>query len=247
MNERHIMIVELVSRKGRMEVNELARLLETSTVTIRKDLDYLEDKGILKRERGYALLKSKDDINYRMAFQYKEKQRIAAAAAGLVEDGETIIVESGSTCALFVEYLAMNKHGITVVTNSAYIAGYVKEGDIQIVLLGGNYQRHVQAMVGPMTKECAAKFHVDKMFTGTDGFSPEVGFTGADMIRTDTVRAMTRSADRTYVLSQSGKLTRASAVPFLQTQEVYGLITDNKLSSDIEEYVKERGVQVTFV
>ena len=63
MNERHIMIVELVSRKGRMEVNELARLLETSTVTIRKDLDYLEDKGILKRERGYALLKSKDDIN----------------------------------------------------------------------------------------------------------------------------------------------------------------------------------------
>ena len=66
-------------------------------------------------------------------------------------------------------------------------------------------------------------------------------------LEADTVRAMTRSADRTYVLSQSGKLTRASAVPFLQTQEVYGLITDNKLSSDIEEYLKERGVQVTLV
>lgn len=75
MNQRHAKLIEIVSQYGKIEVNELARILETSQVTIRKDLDYLSKKNILQRERGYALLKSKDDINYHMAFHYEKNKK----------------------------------------------------------------------------------------------------------------------------------------------------------------------------
>lgn len=248
MNQRYTKLIEIVSQYGKIEVNELAKLLGTSQVTIRKDLDYLSDKGILRRERGYALLKSKDDINYRMAFHYEEKQKIAKEAADVVEDGETIIVESGSTCAMFVEQLVSTKRGIRIITNSSYIANFIKDNsDVEIILLGGNYQKHIQAVVGPMTKECVKSFHVDKIFVGTDGFSKEAGFTGVDLIRSDTVQAMAASANHTYVLTESTKLNQASPIPFLKTEDVYQLITDNKIPPEIKSYLELKQVKVKLV
>lgn len=248
MNQRHIKLIEIVSKFGKIEVNELAKLLQTSQVTIRKDLDYLSEKGILRRERGYALLKNKDDINYHMAFHYEAKQKIARAAADLVEDGETIIVESGSTCAMFTEQLASSKRGITIITNSSYIAEFIKDyPDVEIILLGGNFQKHTQAMVGPMTKECVKNFHVDKIFVGIDGFSKEIGFTGVDLIRTDTVRALAASANRIYILTESEKLNHAGLIPFLKTEEVYQVITDIKISPEIKSFLESKQVKLQLV
>lgn len=248
MNQRHTKLIEIVSQYGKIEVNELARLLETSQVTIRKDLDYLSKKSILRRERGYALLKSKDDINYRMAFHYEKKQKIAKAAADLVEDGETIIVESGSICAMFVEQLISIRKSITVITNSSYIANFIKENpDVEIILLGGNYQKHTQATVGPMAKECVKNFHVDKIFVGTDGFSKEAGFTGTDLIRCDTIQAMAACANHTYILTESAKLEHASAITFLQTKDVYELITDKEISPEIKSFLESKQVKIQLV
>jgi DeoR/GlpR family transcriptional regulator of sugar metabolism len=247
-HERHTKLIEIVSQRKKVEVSELARLLEASQVTIRKDLDYLSKKSILQRKRGYALLKNEDDINYRMAFHYEVKQKIAKAAAELVEDGETIIVESGSTCAMFVEQLLSIRKGITVITNSSYIANFIKDDpDVQIILLGGNYQKHTQATVGPMVKECVKKFHVNKIFVGVDGFSKETGFTGVDLIRCDTVRAMAACADQTYVLTESTKLQHASAIAFLQAKDVYELITDNKISTEIKSFLESKQVRIQLV
>jgi len=248
MNQRYAKLIEIVSQYGKVEVNELSKLLGTSQVTIRKDLDYLSDRGILRRERGYALLKSKDDINYRMAFHYEAKQKIAKAAADLVDDGETIIVESGSTCAMFAEQLVSTRRGITVITNSSYIANFIKDNpDVEIILLGGNYQKHTQAMVGPMTKECVKNFHVDKIFVGTDGFSKEAGFTGVDLIRSDTVRSLAASANHTYILTESAKLQHAGAIQFLKTEDVYQLITDDKISPEIKSFLEYKQVKVKLV
>ncbi|MBU3114000.1 DeoR/GlpR family DNA-binding transcription regulator [Clostridium lacusfryxellense] len=248
MNERHIKLIEIVSQYGKIEVNELSKLLGISQVTTRKDLEYLSRKGILLRERGYALLKNKDDINYHMAFHYEEKQKIAKAAAELVEDRETIIVESGSTCAMFVEQLVSIRKGITIITNSSYIANFIKDNDnVEIILLGGNYQKHTQSMVGPMTKECVKKLKVDKIFVGTDGFSKEIGFTGVELIRSDTVRAMTARANHTYILAESAKLEHASATPYLRTEDVYKVITDKKISPEIRSFLESKQVKLELV
>ena len=101
MKERHAALLDYVMQNGKTEVNTLAELLQTSKVTVRKDLDYLSERGLLKRERGYAVPNDPSDIYYRMSLHYETKQRIARKAATYVQDGETLIIESGSTCTLF--------------------------------------------------------------------------------------------------------------------------------------------------
>ena len=94
--ERHTALLEYMTEHGKTEVSTLAEYLHTSKVTIRKDLDTLSGRGIIKRERGYAVLKDPGDINYRMAFHYDNKQKIAQSAASLVKDGETLIIDRKS-------------------------------------------------------------------------------------------------------------------------------------------------------
>lgn len=248
MKERHLEIIDYVSKGSRVEVNTLAKLLNISEVTIRKDLDYLADKGILKRERGFAVLKDSNDINYRMAFHYKEKKKIACAAATLVEDGETIIIESGSTCALFAEEIAKHKKNVTIITNSVHIANYVGVStDTEVILLGGNYQKQRQAVVGPITKCCVQQFSVDKIFVGTDGFSKELGFTGDNVILVDTLREMIAVANHTIVLMESEKFEHCGTVGFLPAKEVSQVITDERIHPTYQNILHTAGVNIMTV
>ena len=107
--ERLDEIVKLVSEFERIDVNTLSDRLKVSKVTIRKDLDKLETKGLLRREHGYAVLNSGDDLNVRLSFHYDTKRRIAQEAAKIVQDNETIMIESGSTCALLAEEICRTK------------------------------------------------------------------------------------------------------------------------------------------
>ena len=111
MTDRQTKILEIVNQKKKVEVATLSQMLEVSQVTIRKDLDALEELNFLTREHGYATMKNMSDISNRMAFCYETKQRIAEKASEIISDGETIMVESGSSCALLVKYLSETKKG----------------------------------------------------------------------------------------------------------------------------------------
>ena len=100
MLARHTKILELITENKKMEVTKLSQLLSVSQVTIRKDLIQLENSGLIVREHGFATLNSSDDINNRLAYHYDIKQRIAKLAVESIEDGETVMIESGSCCAL---------------------------------------------------------------------------------------------------------------------------------------------------
>ena len=248
MKQRHSEIIEIVSQRKKIEVNELAQILNTTPVTIRKDLTYLQDKGILRRERGFALLNSPDDINYRMAFHFENKKKIAEYAAKLVSDGETIILESGSACALFAEEVAYTHKNVTFITNSAYIANYINSNNNnQIILLGGFYNKSHQAVIGPMTKEYIKDFYVDKIFVGIDGYSKQMGFTGNDIMRADTIQAMTKSAEKVIILSESSKFEKSTAIPYLKEKQVYQVITDKNIDNDIKEYLESKNIIVSTV
>jgi DeoR/GlpR family transcriptional regulator of sugar metabolism len=121
MNNRTNRILELLTQEKRLEVSLLSEKLGVSQVTVRKDLDALEARGIIKREHGFALLRSEDDINGRIAYHYEEKRKIAARAAELVRSGDTVMIESGSCCALLADQLANTKTDLTIITNSAFI------------------------------------------------------------------------------------------------------------------------------
>ncbi|MDO5883030.1 DeoR/GlpR family DNA-binding transcription regulator [Ligilactobacillus animalis] len=246
--ERLDKIIKLVSKERKVDVNTLSETLGVSKVTIRKDLDKLEAKGLLHREHGYAVLNSGDDINVRLSFHYDVKKKIAQKAAELVNDNETIIIESGSTCALLAEEICRTKRGVTILTNSYFIADYVKRYDsCKIVLLGGEYQKNSQVTVGPLVKEMIRLFHVQLAFIGTDGFAEAVGFTGKDLMRTEVVYAMAEVADEVVILTDSSKFLQRGTVGQFTPDQISGVITDKNISATKEAYLLQNQVKVTKV
>lgn len=248
MIERHVKMIQLVADRGEIETGELAHLLGTSEVTVRNDLNTLSKKGILARRRGYATLPNPDDTNYHMALHYEAKLKIAVAAAQRVRDGETIIVGTGSTCAMFAAQVAETKRSVTMLTNSAYVAANLRqEPDGRIILLGGSYQKHSQCMVGPLVKKCLEDFHVETAFVGADGFTIEGGFFGVDLERAEALRVMTKRAERICILLDGSKLGISGTVSFLSTSGVAELITDSSANPMLCEQLYTKGVQVTVL
>ncbi|WP_459478854.1 DeoR family transcriptional regulator [Clostridium saccharoperbutylacetonicum] len=247
MTNRYTKLLEIVNKNKRIEVSKLAELLKVSQVTIRKDLGALEEKGLLKREHGYAVMTSSDDISSRLAFNYDIKRKIARLASELVRDGETVMIESGSSCALLAEELAFNKKDITIITNSTFIANYIREGNAKVVLLGGDYQPESQVSVGPLTRKCVKDFFVDKLFIGTDGYSTRIGFTGKNLMRTETVKAMSESADKIIILTDSSKFSERGVVSQFKIDEISYLFTDDNIPKEIFENLKKEKVEIRMV
>lgn len=244
MKKRETAILELLAERGKIEVSALAEALGVSQVTVRKDLDALEQKGILRREHGYAIFGGSDDINNRLAFHYEEKRRIAQRAAALVSPGETVMIENGSCCALLAEEIARTK-AATIITNSAFIASYIRrlEG-ARVILLGGDFQNDAQVMVGPILRTCAAQFYVNKLFVGADGYSPKLGFTGNDHLRVQAVRDMAEHAEQIIIVTESVKFTQQGVVPLGLTARPRQVVTDSLLDPATEAQLIQAGIQV---
>lgn len=248
MINRQSQILDIVTQAHRVEVVKLSAQLGVSQVTIRKDLDILESKGLIKREHGFAIINASDDINNRLAYHYEIKQELARHAARQVHDGETIMIESGSCCALLAAELVSVKQNLTLITNSAFIAGYIRKYPFaKIILLGGEYQNESQVMVGPLVTLCAQNFTVDKFFIGADGFQEQTGFTGKDFARSDTVRSMAKQAAHICVITESLKFSQNGVVPLVPVSAVSTVITDNKIPDDKKAYLIQNGVDVQAV
>ncbi|MBO7710844.1 MAG: DeoR/GlpR transcriptional regulator [Lachnospiraceae bacterium] len=245
MIKRHTKILEIVGEAGRIDVNTLAAQVGVSTVTLRKDLDLLSEQKLLTREHGYAVSGNVDDVGNRLSIRYEIKVKIAREAARMVSAGETVMIESGSTCALLARELARTGKDVCIITNSAFIAGYIRDqGDVRVILLGGEYQKESQVMVGPLVRSCAAAFHVDKLFVGMDGFDREYGFSTSDMMRTDAMKGMSASAKKTIILTESGKFAHAGVITQLSFGDVYAVVTDDGIDHASLEILKEQGIEV---
>ncbi|MDR1904631.1 MAG: DeoR/GlpR family DNA-binding transcription regulator [Treponema sp.] len=245
MTNRHTKILEILSKYQRIEVSILAEMLEVSQVTVRKDLDYLEDRDLIRREHGFACIDTGDDIGKRMARHYKVKHLIAQKAAETVEDGETMMIESGSCCAILAEEIANTKRDITIVTNSVFIANHIRYAPYgKVILLGGYYLGESQVTVGPITQKSSADFFSDKFFIGTDGFTEKFGFTGKDYLRAQTVRDLAEQARQIIVLTESEKFFHQGVVGLINTEDVRAVYTDEKIPADKEAFLLEKGVSV---
>ena len=245
MYDRNVRIMELLANNETIKVDLLAELLDVSQVTLRKDLDRLEKSGIVKRYHGYASLDGADDTSKRIAFFYPVKKRIAAAAAQLIKNGESIMVESGSCCTLFAEELALNKKNITIITNSLFMINYIHEiKNIKIMLLGGYYLPDSKVMVGSIVSKFVQNFFVDKLFIGADGFLPEYGFMGDDYLRVETMTELAARANKVFVLTESAKFTRRGTYNLIQFDRLAGIITDDGIPKESEEVLIKNNVQL---
>lgn len=246
--ERIQQIISLLAKEKEIEVTALSKQLKVSQVTIRKDLNELENRGIIVREHGYARLRNSDDTGDRLAYHYETKCKIAAKAAELVKNGDTVMIENGSCCALLASLLAQQRRELTIITNSSFIAHYIRQyTNIQIILLGGIYQHNSQCLVGPMIKEAVSHYSVKYLFIGTDGWSKRTGFTTTDPLRAEAVRDMSVSAATTVILTESEKFSHSGTFSSTTKAASQLLITDDQIPENAAAALTAEKIKIITV
>ncbi|MDF2989333.1 MAG: sugar metabolism transcriptional regulator [Eubacterium sp.] len=247
MKDRQEKIFSIISRQPEVSVKELSVILGVSEVTIRKDLAQLEDEGVLKRIHGGAVQLSSDSIEKRMLFRYKEKLKIAQEAVKLVNDGDTILVEAGSTNAVFAKELATCRK-VHIITNSLYIPRILKEyHNVQVTVTGGNLQNESEAMVGPIAKTALSGIFVNKAFLGMDGFSESLGFTCGDFLRAEIGNVMGHRAEKIIVLAEASKFENTGLTSVVELSRVDTVITDRNISNDKLKILKKHNINTVIV
>ena len=247
MNRRQRKIIDRLSGNQKTSVKELAGELEVSAVTVRQDLNYLEEEGFLKRVHGGAVLQNADDISKRLVANYEKKLAIARKAASFVGEEETILIESGSTNAILVKELESRK-SINIITTNAFIARELKKNDhANIILLGGSYQHESESLVGQLTRLCLDNVNFGKAFIGVDGYTSETGFTSTDMMRAEISSLIVKRSPEVYVLTDSSKFGRVNLARLFYPEEITGLITDSGIPEADKADLQRRGVRMYVV
>jgi DeoR family galactitol utilization operon repressor len=245
MSEREKEIVKLLAADPGTSVTRLAELLSVSVVTIRSDLSDLEQKGILVRTRGGAAPAYHPHVLERQSLNVEAKSRIAQAAAALVNDGDTIMIEAGTTTALVARHL-LGKRFVNIVTNSTLILPFARTNPgIHLTVVGGEFRPASESMVGPVALAELERFHVRLAFVGTDGFSLEGGLTTHLVEGGEIVRRMAERSETVVLVADSSKYGKVGFVRVLPVQGVHRLITDTGLEARAEQELAGVGIAVT--
>jgi len=244
LNKRQRKILEILGFNNRTSVNELARQLDVSSVTIRQDLNQLESQGLLKRIHGGAVLKDGDDLDNRLGINYEKKLRIARKLAGYVNDGETILIESGSVNALLArEILAVKQ--VTIITTNVYIARQFRRNEpADIILLGGIYQHTSETLVGKMTRSCIDQINIHKAFIGIDGYTGENGFMLRDLFRAEVSSHIIHKAEDVYIVSDSTKFGKNELTTICRIHDVQHVATNTDLPAPFRDEFLKAGVDL---
>lgn len=246
--ERRQKLFEVLKQHSSMSVTELAKLLNVSEATIRRDLNELQELGMIERTHGGALLStfSKFEPAYvdKTDKFLEQKQKIGAVAASLIENGETIILDSGTTTLQVLKHLK-GKQNITVITNAVNFAQEIDiNNDIEMVIIGGNVKFNTQALVGPLVQENLINFHADKVFIAANGFTLEKGFTTPDITEAFTKRAMVQGASKAIAVLDHSKFGKTSLTTIVPPSDVDILITDSGINQQMKKEIENLGIQV---
>lgn len=249
--ERRRAILEIMNRDGRVLVTELSRQFQTSQVTIRKDLELLHEQRHLHRTHGGAL-PSRDGaledptLREKEQLHRKDKLHIANAAARLVNEGQVVILDSGTTTTAVARALR-NFHNLTIVTNAVNIAAELVGTRVDVILTGGTLRKNSFSLVGPIAEETLRHLSADTLFLGVDGFDVHYGLTTPNLLESKVNRVMVEVAKRVIVVCDSSKFGRRSLSRIGPTSIVHQVITDHGIPKSDSRILHKAGVEVTLV
>ncbi|GMA49447.1 DeoR family transcriptional regulator [Alicyclobacillus contaminans] len=248
-DERRRRILDWLERAQSATVSELAVMFGASESTIRRDLQELDEQGLLKRTHGGAvpleMAGFEATIQEKHAQRLAEKVQIAKRALDMIRPGDTVLLDSGSTTLQIARLLP--DMDVTVVTNSLAIAQELSTYQrVQLVVLGGELRTTTGAMVGPFTEMLLAQLHVDRLFLGANGVDFVHGITTPNAVEAATKRAMMRAAREVVLVADHSKLRQRSLVKICDMGDVDTFITDAPLSATDLERLAHETVCVQF-
>jgi DeoR/GlpR family transcriptional regulator of sugar metabolism len=237
----------LIRESGVIRIEDLCRRLNVSPATVRRDLDELEESGVIRRVHGGAVsVESRLDeplFADKRSLAAREKRRIAEAALAFVEPGDTLYLDSGST-VLELARLLRERTNLTVVTNSLHAAHELAGRGPRLILIGGELRRLSQSLVGPLTRLLLQELHLDKAFMGTIGFTVKEGLTTTDPGEAFTKEIVMNQARQVIVLADSSKAGKISFARAGRWDKVHVLITDTRI--DFAKELTQKRIKLVY-
>lgn len=239
--QRHAYILERVTADGGVRVADMARDLGVSDMTVRRDLELLDERGLLEKVHGGATAAAgsalfEPGFATKSALRQVEKEAIADAAAALVEPRMAVAISAGSTTYAIAQRLA-DVVGLTVVTNAVRIADVLHDTGLkgQTVILTGGMRTPSDALVGPFAVAAFKMVHVDIVFMGVHGMDLRSGFTSPNLLEAETNRALIDAGRKLVVTADHTKWGVVGLSTIARLDEAQVLITDSGLSSDARD------------
>ena len=249
MNQRRQEILNLIREDGHAKVQKLAQIFKVSDVTIRQDLEALEEMGYVQREHGGAFLKDVGNFAstgtlINESVKVVEKQELARKAVSLIREGDSIILDSGSTTTELAKLMNGIKN-LNVITNALNIA-YILGGNpgINLIVSGGEFKAPTLSLTGDMAAATFKGLHVDKCFLATAGISSDMQLTYPSLSDLVVKSAMIRAANKVYLLADSSKIGVSSFASLGRISLIDTLITDSKITKEQRQALLELHIDV---
>ncbi len=242
---RHEEILKILTRLRSVSVQELTNRLNVSEVTIRKDLTILEEMGFALRSHGRASLaedsRTLSTLSKRRSTNIPEKKAIAEKAKTLIKEGDTIFIDTGTTCMYFAE--AVRNMTLRVLTNSLDVMNVLaEEPSISLVSLGGNYRKEAGSFLGPIPIEALKNFQIETCFIGATGIQERGIFSSQNIMEAQMKQQVLSSSGRRVVLADSSKVGKTAFSVFARLEDVDVLVTDTGFTGS--GAFKKMGVEV---
>ncbi|MFF1630383.1 MULTISPECIES: DeoR/GlpR family DNA-binding transcription regulator [unclassified Streptomyces] len=244
---RHRLILRALRSGGPAAVTDLSEQLGVSPATVRRDLVKLEEEGLLTRVHGGAVVDEGDQPFAEVAevaeVRVPEKDAIAAKAASLVEDGQSVLLDIGTTAYR----LARQLHGrrITVITGNLVVYEELADDeDIELVLLGGMVRREYRSLVGFLTEDNLRQLHADWLFLGTSGIRPGGQVMDTTVVEVPVKRAMIRAGERVVLLADRAKFPGTGMAKVCGPEELDVVVTNAPVDAATRSSLEEAGVRV---
>lgn len=249
---RHEEICAALANIGRVSIVELSEQLGVTSVTIREDLKFLEENGLLVRTRGGALAKPEQRVESALEqtsmTNRPEKQAIARYGASLVQSGQTVMIDVGSTTTELANALSPGLKGVTVVTNGLNIAlSLEKSPGISVIVTGGTLRSLQHSLVAPMGTLLLSKVQADVAFIGCNGVDRKRGFTNANIAEAEIKQAMLDSSDYSIFLADHDKIGAVASAFVADIDKADLLITDSGADPEILESFHQGGLETKVV
>lgn len=240
--ERHSIILNLLHEKGIIKVSEITDLLNVTEMTVRRDLQDLDNKGLLKRIHGGAQLNNlvvKEELSHleKKNINIEEKKEIAKKIASKIVDGDSVFLGSGTTIELVYEYI--NADYLKIVTNSIHVFNkFINDSRYELILIGGSYRNRTGAFVGSIANDTLSKMNIKKAFIGVNGiYNNAISNSNEDegMIQATVLN----NSFEKYIVSDSSKLNKRDFYEFYNLEDITAIITDSNISEEnINKYSK---------
>ena len=246
--ERHKHILDCLARDGYVRVAEMAKELDVTTVTIRKDLKYLEEKKLLYRTHGSASPVNPQtqevEVREKEKIHLDEKRRIALAAAQLIEPDDSIIIASGSTVQMLGDFIQPQGH-LTVVTSSLKTAVQLNSMDrVDVIQLGGNVRKNSLSVVGVYTSQFFEQITCSKLFLGVDGIDLDYGITNSNIEEALLNIKMIEASQRTIIMADSSKFGRRGFGRICNLDRIDVIITDSGITASVARAIEDAGIEL---